>query len=320
MRIYVTGASGFVGSNLAHVFAHGHGAEVVAPGHEHVDLTDEMVVRRSVLATRPDAIVHAAIWNDPAALCTDRRRAWDAYVGATRNVVAAANAVDAHVVLISTDWVFDGSQGSGGGASESTPPNPINPYGFLKACSELVLLESAGCGTVARIAGVQGIHRARPNKAPPSGAADHPRTPRAQDAGFGYLVASLVEALRAGERFALWDGPGINQLATPTLATDAAELVWLALRREVTGILHCCGGEHADRVGLARRAIRVFELDPDLLDVVPPPAEVLAAGGVPRDTRLNASATARTLEAQLPDLDMMLRRLRVEVESSWSVA
>ncbi len=162
MRIYLTGASGFVGSNLAHVFAHDHGAEVVAPGHEHVDLTDEMVVRRSVLATRPDAIVHAAIWNDPPALRTDRRRAWDAYVGATRNVVAAANAVDAHVVLISTDWVFDGSQGSGGGASESTPPNPINTYGFLKACSELVLLESAGCGTVARIAGVQGVHRARP--------------------------------------------------------------------------------------------------------------------------------------------------------------
>ena len=81
-----------------------------------------------------------------------------------------------------------------------------------------------------------------------------------------------MEALRAGERFAVWDGPGINQLATPTLATDAAELVWLALTREVTGILHCCGGEHADRVGLARRAIRVFELDPDLLDVVPPPA------------------------------------------------
>ena len=116
MRIYLTGASGFVGSNLAHVFAHEHGAEVVAPGHEHVELTDELVVRRSVLATRPDAIVHAAIWNDPAALDSDRRRAWDAYVGATRNVVAAANAVDAHVVLISTDWVFDGTQSP---ASES---------------------------------------------------------------------------------------------------------------------------------------------------------------------------------------------------------
>ena len=164
MRIYLTGASGFVGSNLAHVFAREHGAEVVAPGHERVDLTDELVVRRSVLATRPDAIVHAAIWNDPAGLVSDRRRAWESYVGATRNVVAAANAADAQIVLISTDWVFDGGQGPAG---ESEPPNPINPYGFLKACSELVVNECAARGTVARIAGVQGVHRARPGRRGP---------------------------------------------------------------------------------------------------------------------------------------------------------
>jgi dTDP-4-dehydrorhamnose reductase len=261
-------------------------------------------VRRSVLATRPDAIVHCAIWNDPAGLHTDRRRAWDEYVGATRNVVAAANAIDAHVVLISTDWVFDGTQGP---ASESEPPSPINTYGFLKACSELVLTESAGRGTVVRIAGVQGIHRARP------------QTPRSQDAGFGYLVASLVDALRAGKRFTVWDGPGLNLLATPTLATDAAELIWQALTREVTGTLHCCGGEHADRVGLARRAIEAFELDGELLDVGPPPTEAIG-GGIPRDTRLDAGATARALGVELPDLDTMLGRLRAEVESSWSLA
>jgi dTDP-4-dehydrorhamnose reductase len=305
VRIYLTGASGFVGSNLAHVFAREHGAEVVAPGHEHVELTDEGIVRRSVLATRPDAIVHAAIWNDPAGLRSDRRRAWDVYVGATRNVVAAANAVDAHMVLISTDWVFDGAQGP---ASESEPPNPINTYGFLKACSELIVTEHAGRATIARIAGVQGIHRARP------------QTPRAQDAGFGYLVASLVDALRAGERFAVWDGPGLNQLATPTLATDAARLIWRVLDREATGVLHCCGGEHIDRVGLARRAIDVFGLDPDLLDVVAPPQGAVGTDRVPRDTRLDATGTAARLGVELPGLDMMLSRLRAEVESSWSLA
>ncbi len=305
MRIYLTGASGFVGSNLAHVFGHEHGAEVVAPGHEHVDLTDELVVRRSVLATRPDAIVHAAIWNDPAGLRSDRRRAWEAYVGATRNVVAAANAIDAHLVLISTDWVYDGTQGP---ATESEPPNPINTYGFLKACSELIVRETAARGTIARIAGVQGVHRARPH------------TPRAQDAGFGYLVASLVDALHEGARFAVWDGPEINRLATPTLATDAAELVWRALTREVTGVLHCCGGEHVDRVGLARRAAEVFELDPELIDVVAPPDGMAGADPVPRDTRLDARATARVLGVEMPSVDAMLRRLKAQVESSWSLA
>jgi dTDP-4-dehydrorhamnose reductase len=301
MRIYLTGATGFVGSNLAHVFAEEYGAEMVAPSHSDVDLTDELMVRRSVQATRPDAVVHAAIWNDPTGLRSDRRRAWDAYVGATRNAAVAANAVDAHFVLISTDWVFDGTQAP---ALETAPPNPINTYGFLKASSELIAREVTALGMIARIAGVQGVHRARPN------------LPRAQDAGFGYLVTSLVESLRRRERFTVWDGPGLNALATPTLASDAARMIWRALEREVTGVIHACGGEHADRVTLARRAVEAFELDGDLLEVGPPPSGVLGVEAVPRDTRLDATRTARALGVQLPSLSAMLTRLRREMDET----
>jgi dTDP-4-dehydrorhamnose reductase len=303
MRVFLTGASGFVGSNLAYVFGERHGAEVIAPGHEQIELTDAVMVRRGVAATRPDAIVHAAIWNDPAMLLKDRRRAWNSYVGATRHLVDAANEWDIPIVLISTDWVFDGTQAPAG---EAEPPHPVNPYGFLKASSELVVEQRARRGTVARVAGVQGVHRARRH------------TPRAQDAGFGYLVASLVEALSRGERFTVWDGPGLNVLATPTLATDAAELIWRALELGVTGTLHCCGADHAHRVELARRAVEAFELDPELLQVGPAPPERLTAGTVPRDTRLDASVTAQRLGVSLPDLDGALHRLREQLETSRS--
>jgi dTDP-4-dehydrorhamnose reductase len=304
MRIYLTGASGFVGSNLSLVFG-AHGAELVAPGHRDVDLTDPGLVRRSIAATHPDAIVHSAIWNDPAGLLGDRERAWASYVGATRSVVDASNAVGAHVVLISTDWVFDGTQGP---ASEDAPPNPINPYGFLKAQSELALTLLAERGTVARIAGVQGVHWARR------------RAPREQDAGFGYFVASLVDALRAGRRFTVWDDPRLNMVATPTLATHAAEMIWRALERGTTGILHCVGGEHADRIELARRAVSAFDLDPALLEIGPPNSAALPDGRVPFDTRLDAAATAAELRVDLPGLDRMLADLRAQLETSWSAA
>lgn len=299
MRIYLTGASGFVGSNLARVFE-AHGAELVRPSHADVDLTDGALVRRSVAATRPDAIVHCAIWNDIAGLLRDRRRAWDSYVGATRHLAQAANEAGARIVLVSTDWVFDGTQGP---AAEDEPPNPINPYGFLKAASELVVSERAERATVARIAGVQGIHWERPE------------APRSQDAGFGYFVASLVDTLGAGERFTVWDDPRLNMRATPTLASDAGELVWRAIERDAGGVLHCCGGEHADRIGLARRTVEVFELDGDLLSAGPPPADALPPGGAPFDTRLDAVATARVLGAELPDLTTMLGRLRAQMET-----
>jgi nucleoside-diphosphate-sugar epimerase len=50
--IFVTGAGGFVGSNLAHMFAQRHGADVIAPSHETVDLTDRPLLHRCVAATR----------------------------------------------------------------------------------------------------------------------------------------------------------------------------------------------------------------------------------------------------------------------------
>jgi dTDP-4-dehydrorhamnose reductase len=300
VRVWLTGASGFVGSNVMRVFGQ-HGADVRGPRRAEVDVTDARAVLADVEAFAPDAIVHCAILNDPAALARDRRAAWDGYVGATRNVVDAGNAVGAHVVLVSTDWVFDGTQG---GATEDEPPNPINPYGFLKAASEIVVRERARRGAVARIAGVNGVHWARAGGGP---------LPRAQDAGFGYLVLSIVEALRAGRTFTVWESPKINEIATPTLASDAAELMWRLVERELTGTFHCCGGEAVHRVELARRTVATFGLDDALLRVGPPDPAVLAGGLAPHDTSLDARATASALGVELPGVDAMLARLGEEL-------
>jgi dTDP-4-dehydrorhamnose reductase len=89
MKVWLTGASGFVGSNVARVFGERHGAQVRGPSHAEVDVTDARAVRRAVEDFAPDAIVHCAILNDPAGLLHARRAAWEGYVGATRSVVDA---------------------------------------------------------------------------------------------------------------------------------------------------------------------------------------------------------------------------------------
>ena len=316
MRVYVTGGSGFVGAHVVRVFE-AHGADVAAPRHAEVDVTDAGAVRDSVGAFVPDAIVHCAILNDFGRLYSERGAGWDAYVGGTRNLVDAANEAGGRMLLVSTDWVFDGTQA---GATEDTPPNPINLYGFLKAASELVVTERASRGSVARIAAVQGSPGGAGSAAVPAGAArnspagaarDSPAgaAPREQDAGFGYFVAALVERLRNGERFGVWESDSINMVATPTLASDAAELMWRIFERDLDGIFHCCGGESVDRRTLATRAAQVFELDAALLDLgVEPPPEALPAA-IPYDTSLDATRTAALLGAELPDVTEMLRRM-----------
>jgi dTDP-4-dehydrorhamnose reductase len=282
------------------VFTEWHGAEVVAPAHGEVDLTDPDAVRASVAERRPDAIVHTAILNDLPAMLSDRRTAWAAYVGATRHLVDAANDVGAKLVLVSTDWVFDGSQA---GADETVPPNPINLYGVLKLASELVVTERARDGAVARISAVNGVHWARPI------------LPRSQDAGFGYFVASLVEALAAGEPFTVWESDHINMVATPSLASDCAELMWRIIDRDQQGIFHCCGGEAIGRRTLAELAAEVFALDPSLVRSGPPSDGADATMPVPYDTSLTAPGTSRALDVTLPSVRDLLTAFRAERET-----
>ena len=300
MRLYLTGGSGFVGSNVARVFGEHHGATVIAPAHAEVDLVDAAAVARSVADARPDAIVHCAILNDFGRLYTHRREAWARYVGATRNLVEAPTR-GAPVVLVSTDWVFDGTQG---GAREDEPPNPINAYGFLKAASELVVLERAGAGR----------WRGSPASRACTGRARRRRAARTPASATSSPRSSTPCAPAGGSPCGT--GPALNSLATPTLASDAAELMWRAIEREATGILHCCGGESVDRVdaGSAGRRRRSSST-PSCCATGPPDDGAFAGGAVPYDTRLDATATAAALGVELPGVDALLARLRAEIDT-----
>jgi dTDP-4-dehydrorhamnose reductase len=308
VRVLVTGAGGFVGSNVAAVAAE-RGHDVVClvrsppPWPDRrctyvaVDLLDEPALRRAAGAARPDTIVHTAILNDFVLLYENRELAWRSYVDVTRTLADAANDTSAVLVYVSTDWVFDGTQPN---ATEQTPPNPINLYGFLKAAGELIAQERPREAAVARIAGVMGTHRARP------------QPPRTQDAGFGYFVASAVDTLERGEPFTVWESDEINMYATPSLASHSAELMLILAERRLTGVFHCCGREPVTRMELAREAAEAFDLDPGLLRSGAPDPAALTHAPIPYDTTLDARATEAALGVRLPDVAELLQRFRAE--------
>ncbi len=289
MRIILTGAGGFVGCNIAKVMTDRHGDDVYA---ERVDMTNRTEIQAHIDEHEPDAIVHCAILNDWDLMYADRRLAWDSYVGATRNYMLAAEERGIPCVLVSTDFVFDGTRGN---YTEDDVPNPVNFYGFLKAASEVVALEHNGI--VARVSGVNGQHWARPT------------TPRAQDPGFGYFVASLVDALEVGKSFTVWEGPELNTRASPSLASMCGEVIRTAAATPGTtgSIFHCCGSEAVTRRELAEATCEVFSLDRSLLQFGPAPASELEGKRFPHDSSLSAVATSERLGTPLPTVEELLK-------------
>lgn len=261
-----------------------------------VDFTDP-----DLLAAALDgcgAVAHLAIFNDFAGMYADRRAAYDGYVGLTRRIVDAANAAGARVGYVSTDWVFDGT---GHLVDEDETPNPVNLYGYLKAASELVVLHRASSGFVARVGGVQGLHQTQA------------AGPRSQDVGFGYFVLALVDALRAGRRFTVWEDPAINSVATPIVSAEIGALLGLAFDARAEGVLHFAGGTAVTRRELAEAACRVFDLDVRRVDFAPPPAGARLPASVPYDTSMSGARTAALLGSTTWPIEDQLASLAAEL-------
>lgn len=309
-RVVLTGATGFVGGNVAAVLSD-RGVELLCavrrdPGPRFpwpwrlTDLSDQADIAAAFAEHNATSVLHLAIDNDLQGLYRDRRAGFDAYVGITRRIVDAANAHGAQVGYLSTDWVFDGS---GHMVDEDEPVNPLNLYGLFKALSEQVVLDRSEGGFVARVGGVQGRHLTRPS------------APRQQDCGFGYFVLSLVDALSAGREFTVWQDSAINAVASPVTAAEIGARLLLALDRRAEGVLHVVGATAVERQQLANETCRVFELDLGLLRTGPvPPGEMLPAP-MPYDTSLATPRTDEVLGVRPFNLADQLAGLRRELET-----
>ena len=307
MRIALTGSTGFVGSNIAKVLQ-SRGHEVLGLVRTNASLPWETQLvdfqnqdSIQVALENTDAVVHCAIANDFNRLMQDRPFAFDAYVGMTSRVVRAGVASGSKPIFISSDWVMDGTSHL---TPETDPGNPINIYGFLKAMGEQVLRDLApDTGATCRIGGVMGFHQLKDEG------------PRNQDVGFGYFVTTLVRELTAKKQFAVWGGPQVNKIATPSLAAEIGAQVALIAEKNAVGTFHLVGDDAVSRMDLAKMVCEVFELDANLLIETDPPVAELFPAPVPVDTSLSNAATKQALGVGPTSLRSLLMALRKEYES-----
>jgi dTDP-4-dehydrorhamnose reductase len=222
MRIVVTGAAGQVGRELAELCSAG-GDEVLAADHAHLDATDRDAVLQLCTAARPDAIVHCASWTAVDACESDPDHAFAANALAARHVAEGAARAGAHLVHLSTDYVFDGTKPSP--YDEWDTPNPTSAYGRSKWAGEQEVAHIGGSFSIVRISWVCGRYGNNMVKTLLRLAAEGV-DPKFVDDQIGHptIVADLAPVLR---RFAVERRPGLFHV------TNQGAVSWFEFARSV---------------------------------------------------------------------------------------
>ena len=144
VTLLVTGAAGQLGREV--VRAASATRPVVALSRAELDVTDPAAVRAAVTAHRPTTVINGAAWTDVDGCELDPDRAYLANATAVAHLADACAEVGAHLVQVSTDFVFDGEPGPDGRFTpygEDRPTNPLNVYGASKLAGEVAAGDGA---------------------------------------------------------------------------------------------------------------------------------------------------------------------------------
>lgn len=150
MRILITGAQGQLGHALRQALS---GEDLILKDLPEFDLT-QAVSESQIVATRPSAILHVGAYTNVDGAEREPDRAMAVNAEGTTLVARAAATLNARLIYVSTDYVFDGTKSTP--YREEDVPHPINVYGQSKRAGEIAALTGCPNTLVVRTAWLYG--------------------------------------------------------------------------------------------------------------------------------------------------------------------
>lgn len=244
MKVLVTGAAGQLGTDVV-LHCRSLADEVTACDRAELDLADPTAASAVVSAVRPDVVVNCAAYTAVDLCETEIEAAHEVNEHGVRRLAAACADTGAHLVHVSTDYVFDGTLDRP--YRETDPTNPQSVYGVSKLAGERAAVDLLGDAvTIVRTAWVCGEYGNNMVKlARRLAATGNPMAFVDDQRGCPTFTADLAPALR---RLAADRPGGVLHL------TNAGAVSWYEFVRE---ILSASGHDPA-----MVRPISTAELDP----------------------------------------------------------
>ena len=297
MKIFVTGVGGQLGHDVVNeVCARGHevfgsditgeyngaadGTAVTAAPYVSLDITDEEKVKETIGAIRPDAVIHCAAWTAvDLAEDEENREAVDRInrLG-TKYIAEAVKSVDAKMVYISTDYVFDG-QGERPWQPDDKCYAPLNIYCKSKLGGELAVADILDKYFIVRIAWVFGLNGKN-------------------------FIKTMINVGKTHDSVRVVD----DQVGTPTYTYDLARLLADMVETEKYGYYHATNeGGYISWYEFCCEFYRQYGLDTKVIPVTT--AEYgLSKAARPFNSRLDKSRLAEAGFEPLPAWQDAVRR------------
>lgn len=279
MLVLVTGVNGQLGFDvirrLAELKIPYQGVDI-----QDFDLTDREATEKYITACHPDAVVHCAAYTavDKAEDNQDLCRRVN--VEGTRNVALACRKIDAKMIYISTDYVFDGK-----GNTFFQPDDrkdPVNFYGLTKSEGEDQVTELLKKYFIVRISWVFGINGAN-------------------------FVKTMLRLAKDHDSLNVVN----DQVGSPTYTRDLSILLCDMLQTEKYGIYHatnegvCSWAEFAQEIMLLAGEKTVIHPIPSL--------EYPSRAARPENSRMSKNKLDQNGFARLPGWHDALKRYLIEM-------